>query len=750
MSTALPPSDLPPELAALQRRIAELEQENQHLRSLAAPLSARPDWRCELFRTMASHANGAIIVVTATPLDAPGPQVIYSNPAVERILGRPASEGMGQPLAHLLGPRLTSDILVYLRRASQDATPVRSELFTSRPDGSFLIVDLELVPIRPPDGPISHVIIFQRDLTVLRRAEAERDTLLTRLTSANQQLLAELQARREAEQRLQHLNQHLEDLVDTRTAQLQAAVVELESEVQERRRVSAELQHNQALLQSFLDHVPAAISVQDLDGRFVLVNEQMLRALGLNSPAQILGKPPATFFPEAIVRSAQQERLHIQSTGATVTSEYEQLDTDGQVREVTLIHTFPICDANGAIIAVGRIAMDITAQKRDEAARLNLERQLLEAQRRESIGLLASGIAHDFNNLLTIIQGHAELTLCDLPVASPLREHAEAIVHGVQRAADLTAQMLAYAGKGRFVVQPLQLNYLIQEMAGLLRASITRHATVHYQLAAELPPIEADAAQIRQVVLNLLVNASEALLEQPGQITVETLAEELSATRLNELILGADLPPGRYVRMSVTDTGCGMDEATRTRMFEPFFSTKFTGRGLGLAALQGIIRSHHGALEVLSAPGQGTTIHVWLPVCASTLPDPTLHLATAATTGRGTVLVVDDEAAVRRVARGMLEHQGFHTLEAESGEAALALLAAGIPGLTAVLLDLTLPGRDGDAVARQVGEQYPGLRIILMSGYSAQSISSRQAELPVAAVLQKPFSLARLQAALGG
>lgn len=747
MSTALPPSDLPSKLAALQRRVTELEQENQHLRSLAAPLPAQRDWYCELFMTMASHANGAIIVVRAAPLDASGPQVIYTNPAVERLFGQPARERLGQPLEHLLGPQLTSHILVYLQRAIQDATAVRSELFTSRPDGSLLILDLELVPIRTANGPISHVIIFQRDLTVLRRTEAERDTLLTRLTSANQQLLAELQARREAEQRLQQLNQHLEHLVDTRTAQLQAAVAELESEVHERRRVSAELQQSQSLLQSFLDHMPAALGVQDLEGRFVLVNEQLLHSVGLSSPDQILGQTPHAFFPEAFIRTAQQERLHIQSTGATVTSEYGRLDTNGQV---TLVHSFPIRDTNGTIIAVGRIAMDITAQKRNEEARLNLERQLLEAQRRESIGLLASGIAHDFNNLLAIIQGHAELTLCDLPVASPLHANVEAIVNGVQRAADFTAQMLAYAGKGQFMVEPLQLNFLIQEMANLLRASITRYATVHYQLAAALPLINADAAQIRQVVLNLLVNASEALLEQAGQITITTLAEELSATRLNELILGADLPPGRYVRMSVTDTGCGMDEATRARMFEPFFSTKFTGRGLGLAALEGIIRSHHGALEVLSVPGQGTTIHVWLPACDSTLPAFTPQPATPATMGQGTVLVVDDEAAVRRVARSMLEHQGFHTLEAESGEAVLAMLAAGIPNLTAVLLDLTMPGFDSKAVTRQISRQYPGLRIVLMSGYSTRSFSNHHANLPVTAMLQKPFSLASLQAALRG
>lgn len=282
-----------------------------------------------------------------------------------------------------------------------------------------------------------------------------------------------------------------------------------------------------------------------------------------------------------------------------------------------LTHSFPVRGADGAIIATGRIALDITERKRYEEERLAFERQLQETQRRESIGILAGGLAHDFNNLLAAINGHAELALLDLPPGSPARESVEAIVQVVRRATDLTVQMLAYAGKGRFLTQPVHLNELIHEMVDLLRPTLSRHTVVDQRLAAGLPLIEADASQIRQVILNLLVNADEALGDQPGQIALETAVEDLDQARLDTLIGGAGLASGQYVRMSVSDTGCGMDEATRARMFEPFFSTKFTGRGLGLAALQGIVRSHRGAIAVFSAPNQGTTVHIYLPASAS-------------------------------------------------------------------------------------------------------------------------------------
>ncbi|MCX7792573.1 MAG: PAS domain-containing protein [Chloroflexaceae bacterium] len=609
------------ELEALRQRLAELEAENRRLHTIITATPEQIRARLHLFETMPWYVQAAIVVVEAAPLDPPGPRVIYANPSFEKLSGTPVERAIGQPLAPLVEPDIASVVLLHLRQVGANQTPQRTSFTTRAGTGDLRAFELEAVPVPDMQGPAPRIIVYLRDISAQWRTQREHEALLTRLAETNRRLLAELEARRRAERKLERLNQQLEHQVEARTAQLRVTIAELQAEVRERRRVSLELQQHQAFLQTFLDHVPAVIAVQDLEGRFILVNRKLLNFLGLTTPEQILGQTADPFYPPEVVRMARQERLHIQRTGEHVTSEYGSLDLSGNV---WLMHSFPIRGADGAIIATGRIAMDITERKRHEEERLAFERQLQEAQRRESIGILASGLAHDFNNLLAAINGHAELALLDLPPGSPPRESVEAIVQGVQRATDLTAQMLAYAGKGRFLTQPVQLNELVHEMADLLRPTLSRHTTVHQRLAANLPLIEADASQIRQVILNLLVNANEALNDQPGQITLETAVEDLDQARLEPLIGGAGLPPGQYVRLSVSDTGCGMDEATRSRMFEPFFSTKFTGRGLGLAALHGIVRSHRGAIEVLSAPDQGTTVHIYLPaaISAPRAPDP--------------------------------------------------------------------------------------------------------------------------------
>jgi PAS domain S-box-containing protein len=602
------------ELETLRQRLAELEAENRLLHNIITATPEQLRARLHLFETVPYYAQAAIVVVEGAPLNYPGPRVIYANPSFEKLSGTPAEQAIGQPLAPLVEPEIASVVLLLLRQVGTDTRRSCTSFTTRASRGELRTFELEVVLVPTVQGQASHLIVYLRDISAQRRSQREREALLARLAYTNRQLLAELEARRHAERNLERLNQQLEHQVEARTAQLRATIVELQAEVRERRRVSLELQQQQAFLNSFIDHIPAVITVQDLEGRFILVNKHLLHELGLTTPEQILGQTADQFYPPEIMRKAQQERLHIQQTGEHTTSEYSSLDLTGNV---WLMHSFPIRGADGAIIAIGRIVIDITERKRHEEERLAFERQLQEAQRHESIGILARGLAHDFNNLLAAINGHAELALLDLPPGSPPRESVEAIVQGVQRATDLTAQMLAYAGKGRFLTQSIQLNDLIHEMVALLRSTLSRHTTVHERLAADLPLIEADASQIRQVILNLLVNANEALGDQPGQITLETVVEGLDQARLEQLIGGAGLPPGQYVRMSVSDTGCGMDEATRSRMFEPFFSTKFTGRGLGLAALQGIIRGHRGAIGVSSAPGRGTTVYVYLPASTS-------------------------------------------------------------------------------------------------------------------------------------
>ncbi|MCS6879747.1 MAG: PAS domain-containing protein [Oscillochloridaceae bacterium] len=527
--------------------------------------------RARAFEVIPQYAQAAIIITETAPFEPPGPQVIYINPTCERMTGVSAEHAVGQTLERLLGSTITSEVLLHLRRVCADGVPLRTEFITEKLDGSFLTFDLELVPVHEHESSAAFVIVYLRDVTQYRRTELERDTLIRRLRVTNEYLRSELNARQ---------------------------------------RIAAELQRSQALLQSFFDHVPIALGVQDLQGRYILANQNLLQIFDLSSPSQLLGRSLEGIAPPIVAHLNRETLEYILRTAMPVGGVYDDLTGEG-TRWFT--RSFPIRTDNGDIIAVGHVAMDLTEQRRHEEERLAFERGLQEAQRRESIGILAAGLAHDFNNLLTTIKGYTELLSIDLPDDSPLQENIEAILHGVRQAADLTAQMLAYAGKGRLVMKVLNLHDLVRDVVVLLEPSLTRRATLQYRFADALPCIQADASQMRQVILNLLVNAGDALGDTSGQITLETAIEDLDCARLDALILGPDLLPGRFVRLTVSDTGCGMDEATRARIFEPFFTTKAHGRGLGMAATHGIIRSHRGAIDVVSAPGRGTTIHIYLP-----------------------------------------------------------------------------------------------------------------------------------------
>ncbi|HWQ14265.1 MAG TPA: ATP-binding protein [Roseiflexaceae bacterium] len=396
--------------------------------------------------------------------------------------------------------------------------------------------------------------------------------------------------------------------------------------------------------------------------------------------------------------------------------------------------------AQGRVVRVVGSMQDITAQKEAEESRVALERQLQDTQRLESIGLLAGGIAHDFNNLLAAILGNAGMALLDVMPSSPAYESLRQIEIATQRAASLTQQLLAYAGKGRFVIQPLDLNTLVVEMARLLKAALPHPVPIRYHLAAGLPLIEADEAQIRQVVMNLIVNAAEAVGGPDGSIAVTTRGD-------------GRLPDGRpAVVLEIEDTGCGMDEGTLARIFEPFFTTKFTGRGLGLAAVQGIVRGHQGVLAVRSAVGAGTTFTVSFPAVA---PAPRLVAGDpAAEAGRRpdapqpaneegaskrTVLVIDDEPGVRQIAARLLERQGYAVLAAGDGHTGVEIARAHPGPVAAALVDWTMPGMSGADVARALAAARPDIRIVIMSGYNAEEIRKHLDPAMVAGFLQKPF-----------
>jgi PAS domain S-box-containing protein len=388
---------------------------------------------------------------------------------------------------------------------------------------------------------------------------------------------------------------------------------------------------------------------------------------------------------------------------------------------------------------------------REQAARRAAEAseaQSRHVQKLESIGVLAGGIAHDFNNLLHVVLGNADIALSRLPKRSPAREPLEEVVRATIRAADLTRQMLAYSGKGAFVVRHLDLSSEVREMATLLRTAITKRASLVWELASNLPPVSADATQIRQIVMNLITNASDALGEEGGTITLRTgvvQPNELQDQRLGLPVQGEETdPPGEhpFVFLEVSDTGLGMTPDTLQRIFDPFFSTKFAGRGLGLAAVMGIVRSHRGLIRIRTEPGKGTRFRVLFPAVEGTASTPERAGAVRSEwRGSGTILVVDDEEGVREVAERMLQDLGFETIAAVDGRDALEAIEHIGETVTAVLLDISMPRMGGQETFRRLREHRPNLPIIMMSGYTEQTVAPQftGSGPGLTAFLQKPF-----------
>jgi PAS domain S-box-containing protein len=410
-------------------------------------------------------------------------------------------------------------------------------------------------------------------------------------------------------------------------------------------------------------------------------------------------------------------------------------------------------DATGRVVSILSLVQDMTervlaeeASRRAEEDRLVLERKLQESQKLESLGVLAGGIAHDFNNLLTGVLGNASLARLTLPEDSMIGTYLEEIEMAATRAADLCKQMLAYSGKGRFVVQRLEVNALIEETAKLLKVSISKKAVLQFELGPDLPLIVGDATQMRQVIMNLVINASEAIGDQSGFITLRSGVLRADQTYLQNMFMVPEPPPGDYVFIEVTDTGKGMSPEVQAKIFEPFFTTKFTGRGLGLAAVLGIVRGHEGALKVFSEEGWGTTFKVLLP-CSHGLADsvPDLPATRAEWRGQGTVLVVDDEETVRVSTARMLEHAGFRTVLAENGRIGVEKFREGRDDIALVLLDLTMPYMDGAETFHAITQIQPSARVLLMSGYNEQDAIARFTGKGLAGFIQKPFTMPALR-----
>ena len=450
----------------------------------------------------------------------------------------------------------------------------------------------------------------------------------------------------------------------------------------------------------------------DAAQRTTFVNQRMAQIVGRDED-ELLGRPLLDFVPpedHALIAAKFAERRG----GAHDRYEHRFCRKDG-TRVTVQASTSPLLDEGGRFIGALAMVRDVTDLRQ-------LEGRMLHAQKLESLGVLAGGVAHDFNNLLAGILGNVELARAELAADAPAQAFLSDVQRAASRAADLTAQMLAYSGKGRLVVQRLGLNRLIADISHLITAVISKQARLITEFAAELPDIEGDASQLRQVVMNLLTNASDALGEAPGQITLRTAVITADPAVLAGCYADEGLAPGPYVRLSVHDTGCGFDAATQARIFDPFFTTKFAGRGLGLAAVLGILRGHRGAIQVESTPGQGTCFHVLLPCVSPPRPD-----AVGRASGprrEGLVLIADDEPAVRGAARRVLERAGLTVCVAGDGREALAVFTARQAEIDAVLLDMTMPHLRGDEVYRALRRLRPDVRVVLTSGFSDPALAA--------------------------
>jgi PAS domain S-box-containing protein len=485
----------------------------------------------------------------------------------------------------------------------------------------------------------------------------------------------------------------------------------------------AELQRETAVsikLRAIVESSEDAIVSKDLDGVIQSWNNAAERIFGYTS-REMVGKRMIPLLPADRVQEEADISERIRRSGKVKHFETLRVRKDGQPIPVSLTIS-PVYDEGGRVVGASEIGRDISEQKQ-------MEEQLRQTQKLESLGVLAGGLAHDFNNLLTGVMGNASLALEDPDNHGEVRNYLDEIVNASERAAMLVRQMLAYAGKGRTVVEPMDLSQQISEIVSLIRTSIPRSVDLQLDLDPDGPRVDADRSQIQQLIMNLAINAAEAIGDQAGTVSITTGHR--------------DTDQEKQVVLTVRDTGCGMDEATRAQMFDPFFTTKFTGRGLGLSAVMGIIRTHRGSISVESTPGQGTSIIVVLPgsllPASMTVADENLDVR-----GYGNVLVVDDEALVRKLAKFALERCGYTAELAADGQEGLDAFSARPHEFAAVILDLTMPVMGGEEALMRMRQVRADVPVLLSSGFSEEEAIQRFGVNGVSGFLQKPYTATAL------
>jgi PAS domain S-box-containing protein len=540
------------------------------------------------------------------------------------------------------------------------------------------------------------------------------------------------------------------------TAHLEVLNRRLRQEVKERQLSDQALKVSEDRYRILAENVIDVIWITDMDLNVTYISPSVEKLRGF-TPDEAMGQSLNEILtPESLnyaFQILQNEQENIASgSAAPQTMELKFFHKNGsRVMTETTINVY--YDQNKQPLYFMGVSRDISERKRNQEQQRTLEAQIQHVQKLESLGVLAGGIAHDFNNLLVAILGNAELAQTKLSDTTPAANHIGEIIKTSNQAADLCRQLLAYSGKGRFVVETLDISQVVKEMADILDVSISKKVVLRYDFAKKLSPIEADTVQLRQVIMNLITNASDAIGDNTGTISIKTGEMECVADYLAVSYLNDDLPEGVYSYIEVTDSGCGMDKETQAKLFEPFFTTKFVGRGLGLAAVLGIVRGHKGAIKVYSEVGKGSTFKVLFPACKDSAlvaakKEPVKESDIQHWQSSGKVLLADDEEVVRNVSQKMLEIIGFEVLTASDGLEAVELFSKYAEEIVCVLLDLTMPKLDGSEVFNRIRQIRSDIKVILCSGYNQQEATQRFVGKGLANFIQKPYRMHSLIATL--
>lgn len=680
-----------------RKRRSELEHESKRARQALQQSEQR-------FDALARHIGDMIFEIDETF------HVTYMSEASKQILDLEASEMLGTSTADLIHPEDQDRVIEALETAKETGAPSTTRARVRRRDGSWRWLEASLHSFRTHSDEL-RIVGVSRDVTESH----------------------------EQQQSLRRARDTLEQRVEDRTAQLVTAVRDLEREVVGRRLAEEELrasrEHYRAVSELSSDF-SYGFQVRP-DGSFELewVTEAFSRITGFTRHDVEQKGWNAVEDPEH--KRVATERILSALSGTREEFEGEIVTKDGETR---WIHTCLIAerDADDGVIRVVGASSDVTERKQAETERHQLETHLGAVQRLESLGVLAGGIAHDFNNLLNVILGNSSLALADADPNSENARRFARIRSAAQHAAGLTEQMLTYSGMTPFSLNPTDLSRVVHDTIDLLEASISKKHVLHVELTNDLPPIEGDDTQLRQIVVNLVLNASEALGDRAGNLSVRT-----GKTNIREHVLPIGTPQpasGEYIFLEVEDSGSGIDDVTRERIFEPFFTTRSAGRGLGLAAVLGIVQGHRGFITVESEHDKGTIFRVLFPStdAQATVAEPKAK-PRPSMTHRATVLIIDDEESVLEIGAEFLSRAGFEVIAATGGPAGIAAVENRGDEIDAVVLDLVMPDMDGEETLREIRRSRPRIPVVLMSGYSEERTAERFAGEKIDGFLRKPY-----------